>query len=214
MRYRVLVVEDQRSAQHFERAFAADRAGRPDGEPYLELAGLAQNFTDALQHLDAELPDAIVIDDYLPVRGGTESRALKLMSELCERGVREDIALADRPRAVLWSTSEDDFVYTFCALGGLQYQNKKGARGEDVPVAAIWRALAGRRWAPHPYPAASMLPSAFRSALPWLAAGATNEEIAEQTGVSIATLRDFVTKVRAMPLTPPVGDPRTPQNRQ
>jgi DNA-binding NarL/FixJ family response regulator len=214
MRYRVLVVEDQRNRSVFDEAFAADRARRPDGEAYLELAGLAQTFTDAMQHLEEELPDAIVIDDFLPVRGGTESRALALMSELCERGVRDAIPLHKRPRPVLWSTCEDNFAYTFCALGGLQYQNKKGLRGEHVPVGAIWRALAGQRWAPRPYPEPSTLSPTFRDALPWLATGMQNGEIAAMLQASEATIRDFTRKVRAMPLTPPAYDPDTPQNRQ
>ena len=211
--YKVLVVEDQRSAKALAATF--DRR-KKDGAPSLEFAGLATSLTDAISYLEGppeEWPDAVVIDDYLTVKGGTQSQALEFMRELCKGCIRHDVAPADRPRAVLWSTCTPNFVYTFCALGGMQYRFKKGPGGESFPFQEVWLALAGQRWRPSPYPVSSQLPVGLQRALPYLEAGWQNAAIQHELGdVTLDQLKGFVDDVRKMPLTPIKTQPGTPVN--
>jgi len=224
-----MVVDDQIARDSVEAAFAADRQKRGDGksEPWLELCTLARSESDAVQQLESfgeDQPDVIVFDDYLPYGDATASRALHLMSRLCRDAIRQEVPLADRPRVVLWSTCEDDVVYTFCVLGGLQYSDKRQAFGRvAVPVAGIWRALAGERWTPIvPCPDESLvgerwtradesqLHEDFRRALPYLADGWQHAAIEHELGLGERRLRDFVKNVCKMPYTPSAeGRPAT-----
>lgn len=205
MSHRVLVVEDQIECRDIQDAFALDAESRGDGLK-LELVRLAQTCGDAQDYLaaldDKPLPDAIVIDDFLPDGITTSAQALKLMSWLCEQAQRDDTPLAKRPRTVLWSTCGPNVVYAFCALGGLQYQDKRAPNGRQVPVEATWRALAGQRWRPEPYPDAKSLTTAMQQALPYIEHGMLNSEIEAQLGLGDRTLKDFVSYVQRMGRTP------------
>jgi len=177
--YKLLVVEDQKvtSREEIEAALAADRALDQEGDPYLELDYLARTKDDALQYLELQesLPDAIVIDDYLPEGTTTQSACLDIMAFVLERCRRDEIRLQDRPRAVLWTAADPALVYTFCVLGGMQFRDKRSTDGLLLPVDEVWTALAGRRWQPDPYPTG--LIESRRVALPWLEAGWQVEEV-------------------------------------
>jgi len=212
-----LFVEDQISEGEIRQAFEAD-AGRRPGGPALELVSLAQTASDALDQLRAlgdspdGLPDAIVIDDYLPSHGAeAEPQALELMRSIA--ALVGDLPRPRWPRTVLWSTCEPNLVYAFCALGGMQYQDKRHVGGRQVPVAAIWRALAGRRWAPEPYPTEDKLSSSQIDALPYIAAGLGEDAIRLRLGLETRRpLQDFVRAVNSRPMTPKEGE-NVPANK-
>jgi DNA-binding NarL/FixJ family response regulator len=220
--YRVLIVEDQdtyMSEDSTIELFRRDR-GEDSNDPYLELAGRAENFGDAIQVLEEmapELPDAIVIDDRLPEGSTTQSRSVEIMRWLFDYCEGKEVPLADRPRAVLWTADDDpQLAYTFCVLGGMQFRAKAELDGAKLPVDAIWAALAGHRWCPEPYPE-GLSSSGQRAALPWLEAGWMQETILgepqlKREGVSVNTLRYAFEKIQAMPHTPQEPSPSYPDN--
>jgi len=218
MAHRVFVIEDQIEEAAVAAAFEADAARWPDPEAHLELVGLAQNHTDAFDQLESleassdGLPDAIVLDDYLPDGDSTASRMIQIMRWLLSRARKAETPLESRPRAVLWSSCEPNIVYTFCALGGLQYQLKKDLRGQEIPVAAIWRALAGQRWRPQPFPNERDLTLDMREALPYLKHGWTQKRTALHLGLGERGLSGFVAKVKEMPRAPGPLSPDYPAN--
>jgi hypothetical protein len=210
--YKVLIVEDQmeRFKVSPEAAFAADRAKGDESEPYLELAEVASNYDTAIQYLKKApmLPDAIVVDDYLAEGQAPQSRSIQIMVQLFERCEREGIPPAERPRAVLWTSTDDpNLAYTFCVVGGLQFRDKKrDIDGQRLPVDAIWAALAGHRWCPDPYPSGLASP-ARRAALPWLEEGLPQKTIPAEPGLEVKvsedTIRGALKEIRDMPRTPP-----------
>ena len=219
--YRVLIVEDQDEyLLSPEESFAADRALGDSQEPYLELAGLARNYDDAIQFLklSPRLPDAIVIDDFLAAGPALQSLSIEVMVWLLERCEREGIPVEERPRTVLWTASDDaSLAYTFCVVGGMQFRDKKrDPLGAKLPVDAIWAALAGHRWRPDPYPT-GLASTARRAALPWLEAGLPHSTILEaaalqRENVSEDTMRGALEEIRKMPRTPQPPSPGYPDN--
>jgi hypothetical protein len=210
-RYTVMVIEDQIAEEKVIEAFAADRARGGADDPYLELLGaIARNEDDAIEQLDSmpDLPNAILLDDYLPESGEAAGRAVDIMSWLCKRCITAEIPLADRPRTVLWTRGDPELAYTFCVLGGLQVRDKRHVDGEQVPVDAIWAALAGRRWQPEPFPT-GLDAERHRAPLPWMEAGWTKKRIAQQLaslGIDEDTMETTVGSIRRMPHTPKAGD--------
>jgi hypothetical protein len=220
--YKVLIVEDQEDPylNSAEEELAADRAKGEEGEPYLELLGVARNYDDAIQFLklSPELPDAIVLDDYLTEGSTLQSRSIQIMVWLFEHCEREGIAPAERPRAVLWTGNDDwSLAYTFCVVGGLQFRDRKrDVGGAKLPVDAIWAALAGHRWRPEPYPS-GLASAARRAALPWLEAGLPHKTILadpalEAEHVTEETMREALNEIRKMPRTPQPPSPDYPDN--
>lgn len=218
----MLVVEDQAkylSEESAEAAFRADRALGERDEPFLELAGLAKNHDDAIQHLKltAELPDAIVIDDWLPEGTTGQSRSIEIMAWLFAHCESLDIPEEARPRAVLWTGNDDQrLAYTFCVVGGMQFRDKRDLTGAELPIDAIWSALAGHRWCPQPYPV-GLSSAARRAALPWLEAGWPHKAILAEPelrreGVSEDTMRGALEEIREMPHTPQPPSPEFPDN--
>jgi hypothetical protein len=132
------------------------------------------------------------------------------MSWLCRRCIEAEIPWAERPRAVLWTRAEPQLAYAFCALGGLQVQDKRAIGGERIPVAAIWAALAGRRWQPDPYPS-GLAAERHRAPLPWMEAGWQKKAIAQalaSLGVREDTMETTIEKIRQMPYTAKEGGDR------
>jgi|GEM_PF-2217592 len=219
--YRVLIVEDQDEFLLSPAdSFAADRAHGSTEEPYLELAGIARNYDDAIQFLklSQELPDAIVIDDFLTEGSTLQSRSIEIMTWLLERCERDQIPVEARPRAVLWTSSDDaSLAYTFCVAGGMQFRDKKrDPAGAKVPVDAVWAALAGHRWCPEPYPT-GLASAARRAAIPWLEAGLPHAAILglpelKKEGVTEDTMRGALEEIRKMPHTPEPPSPSYPDN--
>jgi hypothetical protein len=150
-----------------------------------------------------------VVDDYLAEGQAPQSRSIQIMVRLFERCEREEIPYAERPRAVLWTSTDDpSLAYTFCVVGGLQFRDKKrDIDGERLPVDAIWAALAGHRWCPDPYPSGLTSP-ARRAALPWLEGGLPQKTIIGEPEMKAAkvsedTIRGALEEIRSMPRTPP-----------
>lgn len=206
--YRLLVAEDQKilDKEKVEHALAADRALGEEGEPYLSLDYLAKNKDDALQYVERteSLPDAIILDDYLPEGTTTQSASIDIMACLLERCQREEIPEPKRPRTVLWTSADPQLVYTFCVLGGMQFRDKRSSNGLDLPLDAVWTALAGQRWQPEPYPGG--LIESRRAALPWLEAGWSIKEIVSEpslvaAGVTGNTLNKAREDIGEMPHT-------------
>ena len=191
--YRVLVVEDQIDRDDAEAQIDADRRA---GEPYLELVGLARSQGDAIQHLDelGYMPDVIIIDDYLAEEEGTSSRSFELMREIHVRS--HGLDPVDWPRCVLWTACDPQVVYTFCVLGGLQFQDKRWTDGQKLPLAAAWRALAGERWWPDPHPEGL---GKARAALPYVEAALTDAQIAQQRGMTASTAGSLHEAARKLP---------------
>jgi hypothetical protein len=222
--YRVMVVEDQITDEAV--AAALEQEQRAPGDAALTLAGsVARNEDDAIVQLELMFeagtpPDAIVLDDYLSDGPATASRSLHVMSWLCRRCINDDIPVHARPRAVLWTSCEPELVYTFCVLGGLQFQDKRGPDGLQVPVRAIRAALRGERWQPRPYPETGLDRERFRAPLPWVEAGWQIKTIAARAlqpdprhpheatlnGVTLDTLETTRNQILKMPRTPKEGD--------
>ncbi|MGV1048736.1 MAG: hypothetical protein ACOYD4_09470 [Solirubrobacterales bacterium] len=200
-------MEDQGLSEgEIREALAADRRLGEEHEPHLELHYLARNRDDAIQYLELErLPDAVVLDDYLPEGTVAQSASLDVMAYLLKRCLGEEIPLAKRPRAVLWTSADMQLAYTFCVLGGLQFRDKRSVGGQALPVDNVWAALAGRRWRPDPYPQG--LIESRRAALPWLEAGWEIGEVTTvptlvQAGVTKDTLNEARIDIQSMPRTP------------
>jgi CheY-like chemotaxis protein len=211
--YRVMVVEDQVTEEAFLEAFAEDATLSLRGEPALvALKHVARNADDAIEQLDAmaQLPDAILLDDYLPEGGETAGKAVEIMSWLCRRCIAAELPVAKRPRTVLWTRTDPELAYTFCALGGLQVVDKRAVGGDRVPVAAIWAALAGQRWQPEPYPS-GIEREHHRAPLPWMEAGWQKSAISNELaslGVTDDTMETTIARIRQMPHTPKNGPER------
>lgn len=199
MTYRLFVIDDQAAQDTIEQALRADRERGAAGEPFLELAGIARSSDEAFERVIAADPpfDVIVLDDYLLEGDETAGKALDLMSDLCEHWIAEAVPLHRRPRCVLYTSTDPLIVYTFCALGGLQYQDRRAARGLEFPVGAVWRALAGERWMPPEERFPAELGEKARRILPWLAAGRTAAEITQATGAGTHATKDLKDKIRA-----------------
>jgi hypothetical protein len=210
-RYTVMVIEDQIAPEKVVEAFTSDRASGEADEPFLELLGeVARSEDDAIEQLDAmeRFPDAILVDDYLPEGGEVAGRAVEIMSWLCRRCVEQEIPLADRPRAVLWTRGDLQLAYTFCVLGGMQVRDKRHVPGDDVPLDWIWAALAGKRWQPDPFPT-GLTEERFRAPLPWLEAGWPRDRLVQalrHLGVTHNTVKTTIKDIRQMPRTPKAGD--------
>lgn len=210
--YRVLIVEDQHEkfAANVDASYAADREQGGSDEPYLAHAGVARSFDEARQVLKManRLPDAIVLDDFLLEGTVTRERAIDIMTWLQQLCEERGVPVEQRPRAVLWTSSDDNsLAYTFCVAGGMQCRDKKrDPGGAQLPVAQIWAALAGHRWCPEPYPT-GLASAARRAALPWLEAGLPQKVILakpelQREGVTEDTLRGALEEIREMPRTP------------
>lgn len=208
-----MIIEDQVTEKTVREAFAAEDALSGDGEPSLvALNHIARNADDAIEQLDAmdELPDAILLDDYLPEGGETSGKAVEIMSWLCRHCIVAEIPVAERPRTVLWTRVDPDLAYTFCVLGGLQVVDKRAVGGDQVPVSAIWAALAGQRWQPDPFPS-GLDTERHRAPLPWMAVGWQKKAIGHELaslGVTEDTMETTIERIRQMPRTPKNGPER------
>jgi hypothetical protein len=208
-----MVVDDQVTDDAVRAAFTEDGALSGDSEPALvALNHIARNADDAIEQLDAmtELPDAILLDDYLPASGETAGKAVDIMSWLCRRCIATEIPVAHRPRTVLWTRTDPELAYTFCALGGLQVMDKRAVGGAGIPVASIWAALAGLRWQPDPFPT-GIEREHHRAPLPWMEAGWQKKAICNELaslGVTDDTMETTVERIRQMPYTPKYGSGR------
>lgn len=208
-----MVIEDQVTEEAIGAAFSHDASLGGDGEPFLvPLEHVARNAEDAIEQLEAmaELPDAILLDDYLPQGDISSGRAVELMSWLCRRCIAAELPAAEWPRAVLWTRADPQLAYTFCALGGLQVRDKRDVSGEKIPVDAVWNALAGLRWQPEPFPT-GLETERHRAPLPWMEAGwqkkAIGLELASM-GVTDDTMETTIERIRQMPKTPKEGPGR------
>lgn len=208
-----MVIDDQITEEAVRAAFAADSAISNNGEPALAaLSHIARNADDAIEQLDAMgvLPDAILLDDYLPEGGDTSGKAIEIMSWLCRHCIAAELPLAERPRTVLWTRTDPELAYSFCALGGLQVVDKRAVGGDQVPVRAIWAALAGQRWQPDPFPS-GLDTERHRAPLPWMEAGWQKKAISralESLGVTDDTMETTIERIRQMPRTPKDGPER------
>jgi hypothetical protein len=205
-----MVIEDQIAEEAVRAAFSDDASLGGDDEPFLlPLEHVARNAEDAIEQLEAmtELPDAILLDDYLPMGDISSGRAVELMSWLCRRCIAAELPAAEWPRAVLWTRADPQLAYTFCALGGLQVRDKREIGGEKIPIDAIWNALAGLRWQPEPFPT-GLEAERHRAPLPWMEAGWQKKAIAlklASIGVTDDTMETTVERIRQMPMTPREG---------
>jgi hypothetical protein len=208
-----MVIEDQIAEEAIRTAFAEDAALSSNGEPTLvALDHVARNADDAIEQLDAvrELPDAILLDDYLPEGGEASGKAIDIMSWLCRHCIVAEIPPAERPRVVLWTRAVPELAYTFTVLGGLQVVDKRAVGGHDVPIAAIWAALAGERWQPNPTPS-GLDTERHRAPLPWMEAGWQKKAISQELatlGVTDDTMETTIERIRQMPYTPEDGTER------
>lgn len=220
MRFRVFVVEDQVSSETVKAAFDRDAARTELQGSRLELCGMTDDYEDAIQHLTAlaesseGLPEALLLDNYILDNNRATGRAFDIMKWLGRRCLDEDVPPDRWPRAVLWTSFDNDNeVYTFCALGGVQFQEKRAAEGLQVPVRTIWAALAGRRWRPCPYPSPVDLPSpVYRAALPYLDHDLPRQAIAAKIGCTEKTLNNFTNYVGTRPGGPGRTSPDYPYN--
>jgi hypothetical protein len=220
MRFRVFAVEDQISRESIEMTFERDAARPERVGARLELCAITDDYQDAIQQLTAfadsgdGLPEAVLLDNYVLDNNQAVGRAFDVMKWIGRRCIEDQLPHDQWPRAVLWTSFDDpNDVYTFCVLGGVQFQEKRATDGLQAPVQAIWEALAGHRWRPCPYPADSDLTSSvFRNALPYFDYDLPNKQIANQIGCSERTLKNFPNHVGTAPGAPGEKSPDYPYN--
>ena len=164
------------------------------GEPDLHILGEAMSGAEALQKLNAQPADVVIMDIKLPDMNGVE----------VTRRIRKDFPQA---RILILSMLDDNTVFNALRAGANGYI-LKGAGGEET-LRAI-RAVAGGESIFSPSIARRMMqhfdhshqPEAFpeltereREILQLLAQGLTNSAIAERLSLSIKTVRNRVSDI-------------------
>jgi DNA-binding NarL/FixJ family response regulator len=189
---RVVVADDQPLARMGLRTLL-------ENDDATELVGEAADGEEALTVVRDTMPDVVLMDIRMPVRDGLAALA----------DITRDPALAS-VRVVMLTTFELD-EYVFEAL-------RTGASGfllKDVEPAELLRAIrvvadggsllspsvtrrvieqfAGRSpHAPDPHPGMDRLTEREREIVAWVATGRSNDEIARELVVSLATVRTHV----------------------
>lgn len=162
-----------------------------EAEPGFEVVGQAENAESALEQLEALNPTVVIVDYRLPRLDG-----LELCREIAEHRLRSQI--------VVLSVSIDENVVERAFLAGarayvvkdvesseLKRAVRAAARGEttiDPKVTGRILRLAARL---DPSMASVLRPAHLR-VLKMIATGMSNTEIAEETGLSLHTVKSYI----------------------
>ncbi|NED97567.1 response regulator transcription factor [Phytoactinopolyspora alkaliphila] len=191
---RVLVADDQRLVR-------AGFGSILDGEDDIRVIGEASTGAEALR-LTRELgPDVVLMDIRMPEMDGLEAT----------REIVRDDALSTVKVVILTTFDLDDYVYGALRAGASGFMVKDtdpvelihavrvAARGDALIAPSVTRRLiseiAGRRERPAPAPQLEMLTEREREVMTLVAAGLSNDEIAEQLVLSPATSKTHVSRI-------------------
>ncbi|SDU71557.1 response regulator [Jiangella alkaliphila] len=190
----VLLADDQRLVRAGFRSIL-------DGEPDLDVVGEAADGAEALTLVRDLRPEVVLMDVRMPELDGLEAT----------RQIVADPALAGVRVVILTTFDLDDYVYGALRAGASGFLVKDTepmelihavrvvARGDALIAPSITRRLiseiAGRAAKPVPNSRLNALTEREREVLGLVAAGMSNDEIAERLVLSPATAKTHVSRI-------------------
>ncbi len=190
----VLLADDQRLVRAGFRSIL-------DGEPDLDVVGEAADGAEALTLVRELRPEVVLMDVRMPELDGLEAT----------RQIVADPALAGVRVVILTTFDLDDYVYGALRAGASGFLVKDTepmelihavrvvARGDALIAPSITRRLiseiAGRAAKPVPNSRLNALTEREREVLGLVAAGMSNDEIAERLVLSPATAKTHVSRI-------------------
>jgi DNA-binding NarL/FixJ family response regulator len=195
MTIRVVLADDQTLVRSGFRVLLE----RTDG---IEVVGEAADGGDALERIRAERPDVVLMDIRMPVMDGLEAT----------RRIAADLELSDVRVIMLTTFDLDEYVFEALHAGAsgfllkdvepddLRAAVRAVAAGDALLSPRVTRRLISefvtrpRSQRPTP-PALDELTDREREVMALVAAGRTNDEIAEQLVISPATAKTHVSRI-------------------
>ncbi|WP_053202238.1 response regulator [Jiangella muralis] len=190
----VLLADDQRLVRAGFRSIL-------DGEPDLDVLGEAADGAEALTLVRELRPDVVLMDVRMPELDGLEAT----------RQIVADPALAGVRVVILTTFDLDDYVYGALRAGASGFLVKDTepmelihavrvvARGDALIAPSVTRRLiseiAGRAAKPMPNSRLNALTEREREVLELVAAGLSNDEIADRLVLSPATAKTHVSRI-------------------
>ncbi|MBB5789243.1 response regulator [Jiangella mangrovi] len=190
----VLLADDQRLVRAGFRSIL-------DGEPDLDVVGEAADGAEALTRVRELRPEVVLMDVRMPELDGLEAT----------RQIVADPALAGVRVVILTTFDLDDYVYGALRAGASGFLVKDTepmelihavrvvARGDALIAPSITRRLiseiAGRAAKPVPNARLNALTEREREVLELVAAGLSNDEIADRLVLSPATAKTHVSRI-------------------
>jgi DNA-binding NarL/FixJ family response regulator len=190
---RVLIVDDH-------RVFAEALQVVLTMEPDIEVAGFAATAREALERVEAEQPDVVLLDHYLPDGHGTD-----IVAPLKARSPRTNVVM-------LTTEADEEIVARAIQAGACGYLTK--VRAVDDVVQAVRRAAQGDILVPpdvleyllrrlqspqqerqRPAPESVPLTGREREILAALAKGWKDDEIAAHLAISLFTVRTHIRNI-------------------
>ncbi|MFI6577760.1 response regulator [Nocardiopsis sp. NPDC050513] len=172
-----------------------------DGEEDISVVAEAADGAEAVERAASERPDVVLMDIRMPGVDGLEAT----------RRIAADPRLGDVRVVILTTFDLDEYVYSALRAGAsgflvkdtepmeLIHAVRVAARGDSLLAPAVTRRLIAefvdRIKEPPPAPRLNSLTEREREVLAGVAAGLSNEELAERLVVSIATAKTHVSRV-------------------
>ncbi|NDL56297.1 response regulator [Phytoactinopolyspora mesophila] len=191
---RVVLADDQRLVR-------AGFGSILDGEDDIAVVGEASNGVEALQKVHELRPDVVLMDIRMPEKDGLEAT-----KEITAAGDLTEVKVV-----ILTTFDLDEYVYAALRAGASGFLVKDTeplelihavrvvARGDALIAPSVTRRLiseiAGRSPQPEPSPQLNALTDREREVMVLVAAGLSNDEIAEQLVLSPATAKTHVSRI-------------------